>query len=103
MECARAAILAVLEPELAAVRGGTLEKDPKTRLQERLQAAGHPLPDYQTESVSGKAHRQTFLVRCVVRAFGLDTQGKGSSRRAAEQKAARLMLEALKNSTDVNR
>ena len=78
-------------------------KDPKTRLQERLQAAGHPLPEYETESVAGKAHRQTFLVRCVVRAFGLDTQGKGSSRRAAEQKAARLMLEALKNSTDVNR
>ncbi|MEM9404198.1 MAG: ribonuclease III [Pseudomonadota bacterium] len=75
-------------------------KDPKTRLQEVLQADGLALPDYATESVSGKAHRQTFRVRCTVSDLKLETQGSGSSRRDAEQKAARRMLDAIRSHTE---
>jgi len=70
-------------------------KDPKTRLQEQLQAVGHTLPEYSTESVSGKAHRQTFDVTCAVPALSLVTRGQGASRRDAEQAAAAHMLDAL--------
>ena len=75
-------------------------KDPKTRLQELLQADGLALPDYETESVTGKAHRQTFQVSCTVKALELATQASGSSRRAAEQKAARRMLDEIRKSRE---
>jgi ribonuclease-3 len=69
-------------------------RDPKTRLQEWLQARGLPLPEYELAAVSGKAHQQRFEVHCVVseRAPAL---GEGSSRRAAEQSAAESMFAAL--------
>lgn len=73
-------------------------KDPKTRLQEWLQAFGHTLPEYTTEAVTGKAHRQTFDVACTVPELSLVTSGKGSSRRDAEQAAAARMLDALASS-----
>lgn len=70
-------------------------KDPKTRLQEWLQAGGYELPEYRTESVTGAAHRQHFDVSCTVGALGHTTSGEGTSRRDAEQDAARKMLELL--------
>lgn len=70
-------------------------KDPKTRLQEALQARGYPLPSYVVESVSGEAHNQLFNVCCVVDALNLKTVGDGASRRRAEQVAAQLLLEQL--------
>jgi len=70
-------------------------KDPKTRLQETLQARGLPLPVYAVESISGEAHNQLFNVYCVVEALGLKTLGSGASRRRAEQAAAQLLLDEL--------
>jgi ribonuclease III len=70
-------------------------KDPKTRLQEALQARGLPLPTYSVESVSGEAHSQMFQVSCSVDVLGLKTLAAGGSRRRAEQAAAQLMLEGL--------
>lgn len=72
-------------------------KDPKTRLQEWLQARGHGLPEYETTSVSGAAHRQIFEVSCTVLALELVTRGSGSSRRDAEQASAEAMLGALES------
>lgn len=71
--------------------------DPKTRLQEYLQGRKLPLPAYDTVSVSGKAHAQTFLVECKVNDLDLSYQAKSSSRRKAEQSAALLMLNHLSN------
>jgi ribonuclease-3 len=68
-------------------------KDPKTRLQEALQARGHGLPVYTVESVSGEPHDQTFYVSCRVEALDLIEQACGSSRRKAEQAAAAAVLE----------
>ena len=70
-------------------------RDPKTRLQEWLQARQLGLPVYELDEVTGEAHRQQFTVRCSVESAGQASQGTGSSRRNAEQEAARRMLGLL--------
>ena len=70
-------------------------KDPKTALQEWLQARKHPVPQYKVADVQGQAHRQTFWVNCTVDAFGIEQSGSGASRRAAEQDAAAKILQQL--------
>jgi len=80
---------------LAQLPSATELKDPKTRLQETLQARGLSIPAYTVESVSGKAHLQVFRVACSCDALGLAAVGEGSSRRAAEQAAAKALLEQL--------
>ncbi len=71
------------------------EKDPKTRLQEHLQSLRQPLPNYIVTEVSGVAHDQTFKVTCDIEALTVQTQGQGSSRRYAEQQAAKKALKLL--------
>ena len=71
-------------------------KDPKTRLQELLQADGYELPLYKMEKVTGKAHKQAFEVSCYVAALDLTTPGHGSARRDAEQDAAAAMIDRIK-------
>lgn len=73
-------------------------RDPKSRLQEYLQARQIALPEYSVDDVRGKAHRQTFEVSCTIGALDICTLGVGSSRRAAEQAAARAMLAHLEAS-----
>ncbi len=68
------------------------DKDPKTRLQERLQAKGLALPHYELIATSGEEHAKVFEVNCVVEALGLRTNGSGNSRRLAEQLAAESAL-----------
>ena len=70
-------------------------KDPKTRLQEILQSQGLPLPKYALEEVGGEPHEQWFVASCEATESGLRATGRGSSRRRAEQEAARQMLGAL--------
>jgi ribonuclease-3 len=64
-------------------------KDPKTQLQEYLQARKMALPLYSIVQTSGEAHRQCFEVECHVPGLGIRTRGEGGSRRSAEQTAAR--------------
>ena len=73
-------------------------KDAKTELQEWLQARRIAVPAYRITATRGQAHAQTFEVECAVAALGLAECGEGRSRRAAEQEAARRMLETLKAS-----
>lgn len=70
-------------------------KDPKTRLQEFLQAKGLPLPAYAVTVVSGEAHNQSFEVSCSVESLALKSIGTGGSRRRAEQAAAQELLTVL--------
>lgn len=67
-------------------------KDPKTELQERLQARRLPVPAYRIRATRGQAHAQTFEVECEVPAYGLLVAAEGRSKRVAEQEAARRML-----------
>jgi ribonuclease-3 len=71
-------------------------KDPKTLLQEQLQARALPLPRYTVLNVAGEHHEQTFRVSCEVPQLQLRVEGAGSSRRRAEQEAAGRMLAQLK-------
>ena len=71
------------------------QKDPKTRLQEYLQSRQFPLPNYEVISVDGQAHNQTFHVSCALPSLDRKTNGTGSSRRIAEQEAARNALRQL--------
>ena len=73
----------------------TAAKDAKTALQEWLQGRRMQLPRYEVVRTSGEAHEQTFEVRCEVVERQLVENGQGSSRRAAEQMAARAMLQRL--------
>jgi ribonuclease-3 len=70
-------------------------KDPKTRLQEFLQSRQCALPVYQVLDTLGQDHAQTFIVECWVEGLPAKTQGRGASRRRAEQAAAEAALELI--------
>ncbi len=67
-------------------------KDPKTTLQELMQGRQLSLPSYSLINLRGEAHAQEFEVSCAIAALDILCIGKGSSRRIAEQEAARLVL-----------
>jgi ribonuclease-3 len=71
------------------------QKDPKTQLQERMQAKKLDLPDYKLLSMSGLAHQQSFKVQCTVSITAESCIGTGISRKKAEQAAAQQMLALL--------
>ena len=91
---ARALVRRLLGERLADPTPETRRKDPKTRLQEHLQSLGKALPRYDVVETSGDQHEQIFRVVC---STGLvdDTEGEGSTRRRAEQAAAKSMLARL--------
>ena len=73
-----------------------LTKDPKTRLQEHLQANKHALPNYKIISEKGAAHEKKFSVMCEIADLDMNVLADGRSKRVAEQAAARKALELLK-------
>lgn len=73
----------------------TVQKDPKTRLQEYLQSRKLALPEYSVVSIEGEAHDQLFRISCTVQGLKEKTVGEGSSRRRAEQDAAEQALKLL--------
>ncbi len=89
-------IVAVLfSPSLQELDARTFGKDPKTLLQEYLQARRLTLPQYTVIETSGEAHQQQFKVECMIAKPDLRTVGEGASRRSAEQEAARQAYEIL--------
>ena len=88
-------IESLLGEELSKIDPQDLAKDPKTTLQEHLQDKGLPLPRYCVKTVTGEAHQPRFQVDCVLGNQDFCFQGEGSSRRSAEQDAARRALEEL--------
>jgi ribonuclease III len=77
-------------PLLEHLDAQTLGKDPKTLLQELLQARKIPLPQYAVVATQGAAHNQLFQVECQITQLAIRTTGFGASRRIAEQEAAQL-------------
>ncbi len=92
LEPARAICIDVAEFGLSrqARAGG---RDPKSELQERVQARGHQPPSYRVLSREGPAHDTLFEVEVQVGAR-IVGRGRGRSRRAAEQSAATEALQA---------
>jgi len=99
-EGARKVILSVFRDPLAAVGNEEAVKDPKTRLQELLQARRRPLPQYEILRVTGSQHEQRFQVRCALTDGVETTDGEGTSRRRAEQDAAMRMLALLRDDAE---
>lgn len=97
---AEAVILGAYRQRLDELPESDELKDPKTRLQEMLQAISNELPEYTVRNVTGQQHRQTFEVACRVATLSLEADGTGTSRRKAEQAAARAMLELIEAMRD---
>ncbi|QRN40849.1 MAG: ribonuclease III [Neisseriaceae bacterium] len=70
-------------------------KDPKSLLQEKLQAEKIALPQYTIIEQSGEAHQQLFHIECSIPILNIKTNAKASSRKKAEQEAANLALNEM--------
>ncbi len=91
LDGARVACQRVVDDELQALeRDGT--RDPKSELQERLQAIGSDAPTYELIEAGGPAHQRWFRVG-VMQGTRLLAEGTGRSKRAAERAAASAALE----------
>ena len=99
-EAARRVVDTVYADLLRKADPATLGKDPKTRLQEWLQARRVAVPDYTVIATTGEAHAQQFVVECRVASLDIVTTGSGPSRRVAEQEAAAKANELLPSRGD---
>ncbi len=94
IDAVRARVLDWFASRLAALATDS-GKDAKTRLQELLQARKLSLPRYEVRAVRGPAHDQHFEVLAHVPSLPQAVEGRGKSRRAAEQAAAQVALKKL--------
>jgi ribonuclease-3 len=93
-DACREVVRGLFDERIAALRRSS--KDAKTRLQEWLQAAGLPLPQYELVASHGEDHAKTFDVSCTIsEPMTFTAQAHGGNRRAAEQDAAELVLHRL--------
>ncbi len=98
----------VVEPALERLEretgAGLAPTDHKSALQEFLQAQGRPQPRYVLVEEAGPDHRKTFTVEVRIqsaeRGAGTAFQAEGPSKKAAEQRAARMALEHLWAATE---
>ncbi|MBN2873087.1 MAG: ribonuclease III [Halothiobacillaceae bacterium] len=98
---ARDWVVELFSEELVSLPDAQELKDAKTQLQEFLQRDRLPLPEYEVIEQSGQAHKQVFEVACRVAhdSAAFVTRATGSSRRRAEQTAARRMLNTLREAS----
>jgi len=94
-DAAQVAIRGLYAPLLDHLDPHTLGKDPKTLLQELLQARRIALPQYAVIATKGAAHKQQFEVECHIPELAIRTTGFGASRRIAEQEAAQSAFEQV--------
>ena len=92
---AEALVLKLYEQKLANIDPKIIDKDAKSQLQEYLQGKKIELPEYGVVSIEGEAHAQTFKIECVIQKLHISTVGEGTSRRVAEQQAAKFALETI--------
>lgn len=97
LDICRERVLAWYGERLQRVVPGEVNKDPKTRLQELLQARALALPVYQLVDARGEAHNQLFDVACEIAALQCSFRGSGGNRRSAEQAAAQAALDHLEH------
>ena len=91
-ETAEALVLRLWSKRIQTVE--TDARDPKTSLQEWAQARGHPPPDYVEISREGPDHAPVFTIE-VRLASGETAEASAPSKRAAEQAAAKRLMERV--------
>lgn len=99
LEEARRYIISIYSEKLQNLSLEEVGKDPKTQLQEYLQARKQPLPEYKVVNTTGSDHEQVFVVSCKVKVVSKTVRGSGRSRRKAEQDAAGKVLKILEESS----
>jgi ribonuclease III len=93
LDAARALVVEITRGALATLE--TLAaRDPKSELQERIQAEGRPAPRYRVAASLGPAHDPSFEVEVFVDETVL-ARGRGKSKRLAERDAATQALREL--------
>lgn len=95
LEPARNHILSIYADKLKNISLKKVSKDPKTQLQEAMQAMKRALPQYEIVATSGSDHDQVFEVSCKIDDIPKPVKGSGTSRRKAEQDAAKKVLKIL--------
>ncbi|MFC1517069.1 ribonuclease III [Candidatus Margulisiibacteriota bacterium] len=93
----RPLILEFVKPELTRHDEGNLLKDYKSALQELVQQEGWSLPEYKVIKEEGPDHRKVFRVQVKV-GKGLrkyKSEGAGKTKKEAEQRAARQILQQV--------
>ncbi len=71
-----------------------IDKDYKSRIQEVAQELGMPLPVYTVIATDGPEHNLYFTVQC--EAVGFKREGRGHSKKSAEQAAAAAILREMR-------
>jgi ribonuclease-3 len=93
LDGARALVRAVVSEPLALAERLAV-RDPKSALQEKVQASGMPAPWYRVVGTRGPQHDQVFEVEVLV-ADDVRGRGEGRSKRLAERAAALSALDAI--------
>lgn len=96
-------ILSVFDTRLKQHTAETNTKDPKTELQEYMQAQKMPLPTYTLTHTEGEDHNKLFYIACTASTLNLSEKGVSKTRRGAEQIAAHALLNVLKKTKKVGR
>jgi len=93
-DACRQVVRRLFMPRVAEIKRSS--KDAKTKLQEWLQGRGLPLPIYELTDSYGEDHAKIFDVSCTIdEPEPIRVEGRGGSRRAAEQDAAETVLRRL--------
>jgi ribonuclease-3 len=95
MSAAEQSVVNWFADKLNAVTLDTPVKDPKTALQEWLQARGKPLPEYVVVKTQGEDHSRLFTIGCKIASIESAAEATASSRRKAEQLVAEQLLKQL--------
>lgn len=96
-DAAQQVVAFLYRDKLQTIDPKAIDKDAKSQLQEYLQSKKMDLPEYQVVSIEGEAHAQTFTVQCFIKKLKLTTTGVGTSRRVAEQQAAKLAMDEIQS------
>lgn len=94
-EASKSVVVELFDPLIERLPDAEELKDPKTRLQEWLQAQSRPIPEYELQREEGADHAKKFHVSCRLPDDGTMVEASGSSRRKAEQAAATTVLQLL--------
>lgn len=92
-EPAKRVVVDLMAEALPNLSSSALAQDPKSELQNRVQARFHSLPTYRVISTEGPEHRPVFTIEVTIEG-GVSGLGTGPSKQTAEQEAARQALDS---------
>jgi ribonuclease-3 len=91
----------IVPQDLAGAASELFSIDYKSTLQELLQAERSAPAEYRVVEESGPEHQKTFTVEALA-GDNLIARGRGGNKKAAEQEAARMILEKLGKKTETH-